>query len=384
MGPDIRRTDAVTWSAGCDGISGRARDVIVAIPRIVGRSPAMTVIRARPSTTPLASTTFLAPCRRSSKLHGGSMSRTSRAPRSRSKCAPIRKGAPPWTRIVSKHPSPYRNPRFWIGTRASSSGTSSPSSHANPVRGHLHAILREGLRMSSELVERLAVLRLRVRVGDDAAAHREVCRLADHGRGADRDVPVEGAIPGDIADRTGVHAAAVRLETLDDFHGARLRRACDRAAGEGGPHQVRDRHCLPKASSYDAFQMMHVRDGAQALQERYVDASEFADFAEVVPLQVDDHHVLRGVFLAREEFPREAFVLGGRSTAGPGPFDRSGLDVPAADAEETFRTRRQEVVVSSLEESTERRRRAIPEALVRGRGRPSQRKRDAMGEVDLV
>src|SRR5881409_4038191 len=111
------------------------------------------------------------------------MRRTSKADRSRSKCASIRKGAPRWIRIVSKHPSPYRNPRLWIETRASSSGTRTPSSHA------------EALRMSAELVERLPILRLRVRVRHDAAADREVGRLADDSRGADRDVPIDRAIP---------------------------------------------------------------------------------------------------------------------------------------------------------------------------------------------
>src|SRR2546428_2257684 len=225
MGPDMRRTVAATCNAGCDGISGRARDVIVAIPRIVGRSPAMTVIRARPSTTPLASTTFLAAWRRSSDPQGGSMRRTSRADRSRSKCASIRNGAPRWIRIVSKHPSPYRNPRLWIETRASSSGTKTPSSHAEAVRGHLHAVLREGLRMSAELVERLPILRLRVRVRHDAAADREVGRLADDSRGADRGVPIDRVIPGDVADRARVHAAAVRLNALHDLHGPRPRSA---------------------------------------------------------------------------------------------------------------------------------------------------------------
>src|SRR3989454_4206004 len=197
----MRRMVVATCNAGCVGISGRARDVIVAIPRVVGRSPAMTVIRARPSTTPFASTTFLAPWRRSSDAHGGSMRTTSRDERSRSKCASSRKGAPRWIRIVSKHPSPYRNPRLWLEPRASPSGIRTPSSHAEAVRGHLHAVLREGLRMSAELVERLLILRLRVRVGDDAATHREVRRFADHSRGTDCDVPVDRTIPGDEADR---------------------------------------------------------------------------------------------------------------------------------------------------------------------------------------
>src|SRR6266849_7128312 len=140
------------------------------------------------------------------------MRRTSGADRSRSMWASSRKGAPPWMRIVSKHPSPYRNPRFWIGTRASSSAIREPSSHADAIRGHLHAVLREGFRMSAELVKRLPILRLRVRVRHDSAADRKVGGLADDGRGADCDVPIDGAIPGDVADRPRVHAAAVRLK----------------------------------------------------------------------------------------------------------------------------------------------------------------------------
>src|SRR5437867_10706615 len=114
--------------------------------------------------------------------------------------------------------------------------------------------------------------------------------------------------------------------------------------------------------------MMYVRECAEALQERHMDAAELTHLAEVVPFQVDDHHVLRGIFLAREEFSREALVICGRSTAGSSPFDRTGLDIQAADAEEAFRTRRQQAVVSGLEESSERRGRARPEALVCGRG----------------
>src|SRR3989449_9131865 len=120
-------------------------------------------------------------------------------------------------------------------TRASSSGTRTPSSHAEAVRGHLHAVLREGLRMSAELVERLPILRLRVRVRHDAAADREVGRLADDGRGADRDVPIDGAIPGDVTDRARVHAAAGRLQPLRGFHCAAVWAPPGPAAAGRGP-----------------------------------------------------------------------------------------------------------------------------------------------------
>src|SRR5256884_2545765 len=142
-------------------------------------------------------------------------------------------------RIVSKAPSPWRNPRFRTGTRAASSDTTAPSSHAKAVRGHLHAIPREGLRVPAKFVERLAVFRLRIGIGDDAAADREVRGASDHGRGADRDIPVEGPIPGDVAQRAAVDPAALRLELLDDLHRSRLGGARDRPAPAGGPEGPR-------------------------------------------------------------------------------------------------------------------------------------------------
>src|SRR2546422_6202088 len=98
----------------------------------------------------------------------------------------------------------------------------------------------------------------------------------------------------------------MRLEPLDDLHGPRLRRTRDRATGKRGPQEPRDGHVVPEASPDDAFQMMHVRERTKPLQDRHMDAAKLADFAEVVPLQVDDHYVLRGVLLAREEFLRVA------------------------------------------------------------------------------
>src|SRR2546428_9885535 len=189
------------------------------------------------------------------------MPRTSRADRRRSKCASIRNGAPRWIRIVSKQPSPYRNPRLWIETRASSSETRTPSSHADAVRGHLHAVLREGLRMSAELVERLPILRLRVGVRHDAAADREVGGLADDGRGADRDVPVEGAIPGDVSDRAGVHAAAVRLEPLRKFPCPPAPGAPNRGRPGRSPPHGGGRHTSFKAAPHPPLPKIHAPGG---------------------------------------------------------------------------------------------------------------------------
>src|SRR6266480_4408781 len=160
-GPEIRRTEVATWSVGWSGTSGSAREVIAALPRVVALSPAVIVIRIRPSDTAFDSAIFLAACRSSSTGHANSIPRISRLCRSRAKCASSRNGAPRWMRIVSKAPSPWRNPRLRTGTRAASSDTTAPSSHAKAVRGHLHAIPRDRLRVPAEFVERLAVFRLR-------------------------------------------------------------------------------------------------------------------------------------------------------------------------------------------------------------------------------
>src|SRR5207244_13378098 len=97
-------------------------------------------------------------------------------------------------------------------------------------------------------------------------------------------------------------AAAVRVDPLDALLVARHVRHGDRATGERGPQEPRDGNVVPEASPEDAFQVMHVRERTKPLQDRHMDAAKLADFAEVVPLQVDDHYVLRGVLLAGEEF----------------------------------------------------------------------------------
>src|SRR5687768_14266579 len=77
------------------------------------------------------------------------------------------------------------------------------------------------------LVERLAVLLLRVRIGHDAAAGAEVHAIAARRRDnrPDRNARVERAGDAVVANRPAVHAALRRLELRDDFHGPDLRRS---------------------------------------------------------------------------------------------------------------------------------------------------------------
>src|SRR2546422_1901755 len=175
----------------------------------------------------------------------------------------------------------------------------------------------------------------------------------------------------------------MRLESFDELHGPRLRRTSDRATGKRGPQEPRDGNVVPEAPPDDAFQMMHIRERTKPPEGWHMDAAKLADLAEVVPLQVADTHVLRSVLLARGGFLRVSLVLRSRSPPGSVPLDRTGFDIPAPDLEEPLGTRRQEPVISRLEESSERRWRAPPKALVRGGRGPSDRKRDAMRQVDL-
>src|SRR3954454_15891465 len=87
------------------------------------------------------------------------------------------------------------------------------------------------------LHQRFLVLRGRVGVGDDAAAHGDVglAVLDDHG--ADGEVELDGAVGGEVADRAAVGASANGFQLFDDLHGADLRRPGDAAAGEGGAQQ---------------------------------------------------------------------------------------------------------------------------------------------------
>src|SRR2546427_7004138 len=116
--------------------------------------------------------------------------------------------------------------------------------------------------MPAELVERLPVFGLRIGIRHDAAPDREVRGPVDDGRGADRDVPVQGPVPRDVAECACVYAAAVRLEAFDDLHRTWLGRSRDRANGGPRPEEFRGRHILAEAPAGAALPGVRVRGGA--------------------------------------------------------------------------------------------------------------------------
>ena len=102
---------------------------------------------------------------------------------------------------------------------------------------------RSPLSIAARLVERLLILELGVGVGDDAGAGVDEDFFAFHHDGADDDAGVQIAIVAEIADGAGVKAALLRFQLADDLHGANLRRAGNRAGGEGRDEQIEGRFC---------------------------------------------------------------------------------------------------------------------------------------------
>src|SRR5688572_16875233 len=88
------------------------------------------------------------------------------------------------------------------------------------------------------LVERLAVLLLRLGVGHDAAARAEIQTSTPRDGCPDGDARVELARETPVADRAAVHTARRRLKLRDDLHRAQLGSAGDRPARKRGAQQV--------------------------------------------------------------------------------------------------------------------------------------------------
>src|ERR1019366_9665124 len=75
---------------------------------------------------------------------------------------------------------------------------------------------------------------------------------------ADGDVGVHVAVEADIAYRSAVNAAMVRLKLFDDLHGALFGRASDGAAGETVAQYMQRIASFSQFAFYRADQMMHV------------------------------------------------------------------------------------------------------------------------------
>ena len=225
------------------------------------------------------------------------------------------------------------------------------------------------------LDERLLDLGLGLGVPDDPAADPQVDPPLRDREGADRQCEVEVAVRVDAPDRAHRGAATDGLERRDVVDRRDLRRAGHRPAGERRLEQLGQPDVLAQPPLDGRDQVDDPGELLLGHQLRPAHGAVLADPRQVVPLEVDDHHVLGGVL---------------RPTP-PGPSAPSGR-VPLIGFVQTRRPRRREEELGRGGDDRpavtgERARLERPERRERSRepGRvAAKRRRQVLDEVDLV
>src|SRR5581483_3058598 len=194
-----------------------------------------------------------------------------------------------------------------------------------------------------------------------------------------------GAVTPEEADRPRVDTSRLGLKRVDDLHGPQLRRAGHRAARETSAHGVdhADVRAQLPADRGDQLMQRLVRFGDH--EPRDVHAANFADPAQIVADQIDDHEVLRPGLAAAGELGPEPFVLGRRSAARGRALDRLALHrAGAVHTQESLRRRGRHGYPGDLEVRRVRRRidpaqPAVEGEAILGRGYPQR-----IRQADLI
>ncbi len=206
---------------------------------------------------------------------------------------------------------------------------------------------------------------------------------------SNRQVQLHVAIQTDDADRAAVGAADLRLEFADDLHGPDLGGAGDRSARKGGPQQVDGVRAFAQASDNGGGSMEDGRTGFNLSVVGNANCAVFADTAQIVAFEVDDHVEFGAILLAAPECGAGGPVRAELAGARPGSLDGSGDDVAAAKAEKQFGRRRQDGPRLRLRRAGEREKGRIgrgvrlAEPLVEIDGAAREGRAELMGEIDL-
>ena len=161
---------------------------------------------------------------------------------------------------------------------------------------------------------RLLDLGLRVGVPDDPAADPEVDPSLGDREGADRQRQLEVAVAAHDAQSAHRGAAADGLELGDQVDGGDLGRSRDRASREGRREQLGQADVLAQRSFDGRHEVRDAGELALDHQLRPPHRARLADAREIVPLQVDDHHVLGRVLLPLDVLAERTRAL---DRAGP-------------------------------------------------------------------
>ena len=227
--------------------------------------------------------------------------------------------------------------------------------------------------------------------GDDPGARVDVRLAVLEDRAPDGDRGVEVAVVAEVADGAAVQPAALALGRGDELHRPDLRGARQGAGREHGPQRV-ERIELRAEARLDVRH--EVEDVAVALDLHVLadaDRAGARDPAEVVPPEVDQHHVLGALLRIALELLGQQRILVGVDAARPGPGDRVGRQPVALGLEQQLGRRPDDLEGGRPDEEQVRARVDPAEGPVQpdpverraGRGVGRQVERLAPGEDDL-
>ncbi len=129
--------------------------------------------------------------------------------------------------------------------------------------------------------------------------------------------------------------------------------------------------------------MMHEGMALQPAQRFNAHRAIFADAAQIVAQQIDDHDVFGPILGAGLQFTHQAAVIFGSAAARPGPLDGTRFDVAGLHAQESLRRCAGDHVIAEIEISGEGSRVAHAQFFVKGKGIGWRRRHEALGDVDL-
>ena len=234
------------------------------------------------------------------------------------------------------------------------------------------------------LVEALLIFGREFGIHHDAATGPAVQSLLLKQQRPDRDVGIHLTVMGQITDGTAINAATGRLQLFDDLHRAQLGRAGDRAAGKTAAQDLQRIDPSTQLTAHTADQMMDARIGLDGAQLRHPHAAGSAALAKIVAQQIDDHDVLRAVFLARGQLGCERAIASRVLRARPRTLDRARLDRAVAHGDETFWRRAQQRGLGETHEGRKRRRVEAPQAQIGIEGIARRARRETLREIDLI
>ncbi len=194
----------------------------------------------------------------------------------------------------------------------------------------------------------------RIGIGDDARAGTEAHFAALDFGAADQDVEIQIAVEVQPAECAGVGAARLAFQLSDDLHAAHLGATGDGAAGEGRADHRARRDVGAQPAAHVADDVVHVGVAFHAHQFVDLHAAGFAHAAQVVALQVDQHHVLGALLRVADQLADARGVIVA-CEARPGAGDGPGFHHVAAHRHQPLRRRAHHRPPACCEQARERR-----------------------------